>query len=180
MVTPNGHAKILDLGLALAVDEQLPLDRSIVGGQGYVVGTMDYIAPEQVENPTAIDARADLYALGCSMYFTLTGQPPFPGGTSREKRSARARSLPNRSRITTLRFRSSFARLSKNSWRKVRPGYKNADALRQALLPWTAGDVELPLDVRPDMTESKKPFRSWNRCKVQRGAVVGCCAGHFV
>ncbi len=62
MVTPNGHAKILDLGLALAVDEQLPLDRSIVGGQGYVVGTMDYIAPEQVENPTAIDARADLYA----------------------------------------------------------------------------------------------------------------------
>ena len=78
MVTPNGHAKVLDLGLALAVDEELPADDKIVGGQGYVVGTMDYIAPEQVDDPTGVDARADLYAMGCSMYFALTGQPPFP------------------------------------------------------------------------------------------------------
>ena len=85
MVTPNGHAKILDLGLALAVGEELPADKKIVGGQGYVVGTMDYIAPEQVDDPTGVDARADLYAMGCSLYFALTGQPPFPGGTSQEK-----------------------------------------------------------------------------------------------
>ena len=85
MVTPNGHAKVLDLGLALAVDEELPTDKKIVGGQGYVVGTMDYIAPEQVDDPTGVDARADLYAMGCSLYYALTGQPPFPGGTSQEK-----------------------------------------------------------------------------------------------
>src|SRR5438105_15666913 len=65
MVTPNGHAKILDMGLALAVGEELPKDKTIAGGQGYVVGTMDYIAPEQVDNPITVDARADLYALGC-------------------------------------------------------------------------------------------------------------------
>ena len=46
---------------------------------------MDYIAPEQVDDPTGVDARADLYAMGCSLYFALTGQPPFPGGTSMEK-----------------------------------------------------------------------------------------------
>ncbi|HJZ94844.1 MAG TPA: serine/threonine-protein kinase, partial [Gemmataceae bacterium] len=75
MVTPNGHAKVLDMGLALAIGEELPEDKTIVGGQGYVVGTMDYIAPEQVDDPTRVDARADLYALGCSLYFALTGQP---------------------------------------------------------------------------------------------------------
>src|SRR5262245_11842894 len=85
MVTPNGHAKVLDLGFALAAGEELPADNKVVGGKGYVVGTMDYIAPEQVDDPTGVDHRADLYALGCSMYFALTGQPPFPGGTSQQK-----------------------------------------------------------------------------------------------
>src|SRR5262245_11400044 len=55
MVTPNGHAMVLDLGLALIEGEQLPEDRSIVGGRGYVVGTMDFIAPEQVTDPTGVD-----------------------------------------------------------------------------------------------------------------------------
>jgi serine/threonine protein kinase len=95
MVTPNGHAKILDLGLALAVDEELPADKKIVGGQGYVVGTMDYIAPEQVDSPTGVDPRADLYALGCSMYFALTGSPPFPGGTSIEKMKRHRTEFPD-------------------------------------------------------------------------------------
>src|SRR5829696_4675177 len=78
MVTPRGHAKVLDLGLALAVGEELPADKRILGGQGYVVGTMDYISPEQVSDSTQVDARADLYSLGCSLYFALTGRPPFP------------------------------------------------------------------------------------------------------
>src|SRR5262245_2699406 len=56
MITPNGHAKILDMGLALIEGEDLPDDKRIVGGVGYVVGTMDFIAPEQVADPTKIDA----------------------------------------------------------------------------------------------------------------------------
>jgi serine/threonine protein kinase len=156
MVTPNGHAKILDLGLALAVDEELPQDRSIVGGQGYVVGTMDYIAPEQVENPTEIDARADLYALGCSMYFTLTGQPPFPGGTSREKmkrqRTEFAEPIQDFNPTVPIEFSKIVERLmEKNPARR----FKNAEATREALLPWTAGDVELPMDVRPDLSDAQ-------------------------
>jgi len=84
MITPHEHAKVLDLGLALMEGESAD-DPSITGGQGYVVGTMDYIAPEQTYDATAVDGRADIYSLGCTLYFALTGRPPFPGGTSVEK-----------------------------------------------------------------------------------------------
>src|SRR5581483_3431042 len=52
---------------------------------GSVIGTPDYVAPEQLEDPHTADIRADLYSLGCTFYFLLTGEVPFPGGTSLEK-----------------------------------------------------------------------------------------------
>jgi len=85
MVTPTGEAKILDLGLALALGEPLPDDPRIVGGKGYILGTMDYIAPEQARNATDVGPHTDLYSLGCALYFALCGTPPFPGGTSKDK-----------------------------------------------------------------------------------------------
>src|SRR5204862_7954046 len=84
LVTPNDHAKVLDLGLALVRGEKGG-DREVIGGQGYVVGTMDYIAPEQIDDPVQVDARADVYSLGCTLYYVLTGRPPFPGGPNRAK-----------------------------------------------------------------------------------------------
>jgi eukaryotic-like serine/threonine-protein kinase len=156
MVTPNGHAKILDLGLALAVDEEAPADKTIFGGQGYVVGSMDYIAPEQVDDPAGVDARADLYALGCSLYFTLTGQPPFPGGTSVEKmkrhRTKYADPISDFNPTVPAEFARIVERLmEKNPARR----YATAAAARDALRPWTAGDPETPLDVDPDQTEAE-------------------------
>lgn len=95
MVTPEGRAKVLDLGLAIMVGEELPDDPAILGAKGYVLGTMDYIAPEQTTDPTAVGPPADLYALGCSLYFALAGLPPFPGGTSKQKiRWQRAEAAP--------------------------------------------------------------------------------------
>ena len=156
MVTPNGHGKILDLGLALAVDEELPQDKMIVGGQGYVVGTMDYIAPEQVDNAAQVDARADLYALGCTMYFALTGQPPFKGGSSQEKmnrhRTVYAEPVPDLNPTVPIAFARIVEKLmEKNPARR----YCNADEVRQALLPWIADDPEKPLDTDPRMTEAE-------------------------
>ena len=84
MVTPHDHAKVLDLGLAFTEGETVN-DIEVVGGRGYIVGSIDYMAPEQTRDPTSIDARADLYALGCCLYFALSGKPPFPNGTVHEK-----------------------------------------------------------------------------------------------
>src|SRR5204863_9512 len=84
MVTPHDHARLLDLGLALVRGEKGG-PREVVGGVGYVVGTMDYIAPEQTADPTKVDGRADIYGLGATLYYALTGQLPFPGGSNKEK-----------------------------------------------------------------------------------------------
>ena len=52
---------------------------------GTVLGTPDFVAPEQVRDARSVDIRADLYSLGCTFYFALTGQLPFPGGNAIEK-----------------------------------------------------------------------------------------------
>jgi serine/threonine protein kinase len=81
IMTPDGRAKILDFGFAFAPGEPLPDDPSIVGGVGYIVGTMNYISPEQARDAISARPASDLYSLGCSLYCVLTGTPPFPGGT---------------------------------------------------------------------------------------------------
>ena len=69
-------------------------DIEVIGGQGYVVGSVDYMAPEQTEDATQVDARSDMYALGCSLYFALSGRPPFPGGKTQDKVNAHRRQEP--------------------------------------------------------------------------------------
>lgn len=82
LLTPDGVIKILDLGLArLRQTEtgQAPVES--LTQEGIIIGTPDYLAPEQALDPRAVDIRADIYSLGCTLYFLLTGQPPFPGGS---------------------------------------------------------------------------------------------------
>ncbi len=78
--------KILDLGLALLrqPDALAPASHGMTS-DNRVVGTADYMAPEQWMNPHKVDIRADLYSLGCTFYFLLTGQVPFPGDEPMEK-----------------------------------------------------------------------------------------------
>ncbi len=61
--------------------------RSLHAGreQGMLIGTADYIAPEQSRDPRLVDIRADIYSLGCTFYYLLTGQPPFPGTSLMQK-----------------------------------------------------------------------------------------------
>lgn len=80
--------KILDLGLSRLIE--WPSDSEAetlteITAPGQVVGTVDYMAPEQFVNPKSPDYRADFYSLGCTFYFLLTGKPPFLGRTMGEK-----------------------------------------------------------------------------------------------
>jgi serine/threonine-protein kinase len=82
-----GIVKILDLGLArlnqTAVDGTLTSILTPVNS--VMMGTPDYMAPEQAVNFHAADIRSDIYSLGCTLHYLLTGQPPFPGGNLTEK-----------------------------------------------------------------------------------------------
>jgi serine/threonine-protein kinase len=79
LIDPQGVVKLLDLGLArFADDTQASLT---IAHDENVLGTVDYLAPEQAVNSHRVDTRADIYSLGCTLYFALTGHPPFPEGT---------------------------------------------------------------------------------------------------
>jgi serine/threonine protein kinase len=150
MVTPNNHAKILDLGLAL-MEGEVAEDVEVIGGQGYVVGSMDYIAPEQTEDATGVDARADIYSMGCSLYFTLAGRPPFPGGKNREKikrhRTEEPEPLTNFNRVVPEDFAALIRKMMAKDPAKR---FASAFAAREALLSWAVGEPVLPLDQPSD------------------------------
>ncbi len=74
--------KILDMGLARSQVGQ-EVDTSLTQ-EGAVVGTPDYLAPEQAVDSRAVDARSDIYSVGCSLYFLLAGEPPYRGKTMAE------------------------------------------------------------------------------------------------
>lgn len=94
----EGVVKLLDLGLAKlgeapdelpgATPSAMTLDGSVATAltrEGAVMGTPDFMAPEQAGGAHTVDVRADLYSLGCTLYYLLTGRPPFPGGTVQDK-----------------------------------------------------------------------------------------------
>jgi serine/threonine-protein kinase len=98
MGTRKGHIKIMDFGLARIVrndneDDSLPPGTRLPFGAGkpvadpltnpnLLMGTPDFLSPEQAKNSHAVDTRSDIYSLGCTLYFLLTGRPPFAHAVS--------------------------------------------------------------------------------------------------
>jgi serine/threonine-protein kinase len=85
-VNPRPLVKVVDFGLArFCGADPAGGDATIRVQPGAVLGTVDYMSPEQAQDVHAVDIRSDLYSLGCVFYYALTGQVPFPGGNSIEK-----------------------------------------------------------------------------------------------
>lgn len=78
LVTPDGMCKVSDLGLVGYAHE-------LAGQKVQVVGTADYLSPEILLTPQNLTPASDVYSLGCTLYYAVTGKVPFPGGTTRDK-----------------------------------------------------------------------------------------------
>ncbi len=92
LIDSKSSVRLLDMGLALVSagdDESLT-----VANNENVLGTADYLAPEQALNSHNVDHRADIYGLGCTFYFLLTGKPPFSDGTLAQRIAKHQTEMP--------------------------------------------------------------------------------------
>jgi serine/threonine protein kinase len=104
LVSPDGQAKLSDLGLAGPVegaDEDDPR-------RGRIVGTADYLSPDQVRDPRSPSPAWDIYSLGCTLYYAVTGMVPFPGGTTADKVRAHCEVRPVNPRRLNYRLSPEF------------------------------------------------------------------------
>jgi serine/threonine protein kinase len=161
LLDKSGVVKISDLGLVLIGDPDTGEPGSRITKEGLTVGTPDYVAPEQARNPRAADVRADIYALGCTLYYLLQGDVPFPGGTPTEKMLRHAREpvpVPTREGIPV----GLLAILAKMTAKKPEDRYKTPAEAAAALAPYAGRGTPPPASapepaVSENLTEDELP-----------------------
>lgn len=151
LVDRFGISKILDMGLARFYhtdDDMLTLKYD----EKSVLGTADYVAPEQTINSHDVDVRADIYSLGCTFYFLLAGYPPFPDGTIAQKLISHQTRSPTPIREIRPEVPEEVAFvLEKMMAKSLNDRYQTPSEIYEALLPWvqsveaTPPEEEMPL-----------------------------------
>lgn len=145
MITPAGQTKLADLGLAAFADESLQPE--FHGQKKHIVGTPDFLAPETVINPGAVRPISDIYSLGCTLYYALTGKVPFPGGRTSDKirRHVERQPLPIR-RFNTEAAEGLLELVADMTRKLPDERVKCAAAVVERLRPWAERLTESELD----------------------------------
>jgi hypothetical protein len=196
MRTPEGQIKILDFGLARFARETAPAaslppaktagdmpDRGAGTGNpataltatGTVMGTPDYMAPEQATDPHAADIRADIYSLGCTLYYLLAGAVPYPEGTVVDKLLAHVERSPKP--LTELRgdvplelTRIIGRMLAKDPAQR----YQTPAEVAQALVPWAGPNAARPVvpeaPAEEPVAPPGRPRGPWGKAAIVTGA----------
>ena len=138
LVTPDGIAKVSDLGLAFHLND--PNDPRL----GKIVGTADYLSPEQIKAPLDVTEVSDIYSLGCTLYYSITGKVPFPGGTPKSKARRHLQETPWHPRRFNEEVSDDFVDLIGDMMEKD-PSERIQSALEVAerLAPWASDDSPL-------------------------------------
>ncbi len=142
----GGLVKVLDLGLARFFDHRHDGLTERFDDK-CVLGTADNLAPEQVTNDNPVDVRADVYGLGGTLYYLLTGSSPFPDGTVAQKLIAAQTQKPKP--ITTFRPDvppALSAVVDKMMAKNPADRYQTMGEVADALAPWTAAHVGRPAE----------------------------------
>ncbi|MBS0209423.1 MAG: protein kinase [Planctomycetes bacterium] len=139
LVMPDGRTKVSDLGLAGYFNESEQTD--VFGGK--VVGTADYLAPEQITTPDRLTTASDVYSLGCTLYYAVTGKVPFPGGNARDKARAHCNVPPLDPRRLNPDLSDAFVEVIADMMAK-KPEHRvqNGPEVVARLAPWV--DAPLP------------------------------------
>jgi serine/threonine-protein kinase len=136
LIDNTGVVKLLDLGLARffkTTDEE----SLTIKHDEKVLGTADYLAPEQAVDSHQVDARADIYSLGCTMYFALTGHPPFTDGTLVQRLLAHQTKSPPSVRYERPDIDDELLQiLDKMMAKKTADRYQTAAEVSEALARW--------------------------------------------
>ena len=143
LVDRNGIVKILDMGLARFFHDQD--DVLTKKYDENVLGTADYLAPEQALDSHGVDIRADLYSLGATFYFLLTGRPPFAEGSVAQKLIWHQTRQPKPIRSIRPDVPAELAAVLEKAMAKdPAQRYQTPIALAEALAPWTTTPIPPP------------------------------------
>ncbi|QDV54836.1 serine/threonine protein kinase [Rosistilla oblonga] len=142
LVNKEGTVKLLDMGLALLESED---DHSLtVANNENVLGTADYLAPEQALDSHKVDHRVDIYGLGCTFYFLLTGRPPFNDGTLAQRIIKHQTEMPEEIRKTRPDCPGELDGIcTKMIQKEAKYRYKDAAAVAEVLEAWLARTKQL-------------------------------------
>lgn len=168
LLESSGNVRLLDFGLALSdqggIEDEFSL--SLIFGQG-CVGTDDYIAPEQIENCSQVDRRADIYSLGCTLYFALTGRVPFPVKSQAEKLRLHQQAQPTELRSLAGDVPETLASIVDKMMAKKRDErFQTAAEVQAALVPFAKPQ---PIEFHfPDLLQTRKVIAR-QRATLQKG-----------
>lgn len=130
LIEGDGRAKLADLGLACETSS----GDSRLFRSGLPIGTPDYISPEQARGESDIDERTDIYSLGATLYYLLTGEPPYVHPSAVEVMSSHLYALPPDPRKRSPRVSAATAAIVRKAMAKDRDRrYATADEMRRAL-----------------------------------------------
>ncbi|MBX9623527.1 MAG: protein kinase [Gemmataceae bacterium] len=145
LVDRSGAVKVLDLGLARFFHD--PDDALTRQNDDSILGTADYLSPEQAEDSHAVDIRTDIYSLGATLYYLLTGGPPYPEGTVPQKLIWLRTRHPRPVREVRPGVPDELAAVVARMMAKDPAGrYQTPAEVVAALTPWTAAPILPPPD----------------------------------
>lgn len=141
-VGPHSQAKILDMGLARAMAHE---DDGVAATEltraGTVVGTPDYMSPEQAKNSSLVDGRSDLYSLGCTLFYLVTGEVVFPNGNALEKLMSHQMDPPRSSQLIRFDVPTEVDQIIQTLLsKKPSERFQSGAALAKALTPFCGGE----------------------------------------